>query len=603
MAKRIKQESSRSREQQYTLYFKVLGGIIEAVTSGEENEEFAEFAGATFNDLFSLVGDSQKPAEEIMRQAGKAVFLKGRRSESFYCGFLESEDENSHTIALLECAEGVPQEVMKSSYYTGVVFQSGNGFMWAKSLNSDKYSYFSEGLFQLTGYKFSEIEKKKHGLLDFSISENVEELIAKRESFFDELTTTALTQVYKIKAANGDEKWIREEIVWERPLIDVFPMFIGFVVDETALLRGKEGEYAKLSDLQQRSKQMDMFINKLSHDLRAPFTSILGFSEILLNEPELPAKERHEYLGYIHESSEGELSHINHLLDWSRLRVGKIIPVLQSLHLQSMVYNAVSQLTGSAMRKNIEVNIDISESLKVRADDRLLQQVIIQLVSNAIKYSHEGSTIEIVAAPFSDSHIELSVKDSGVGIQQEDWEKLFDIEKFVSRPGTGGEKGGGFGLKLTYEIVNQLSGNLWFYSKLGEGSEFKVTLPLPPKNVLLVFGKNNVSEFTQLAREVCSDFETTEVNNAYEALEHIEHQLPALLIAYDNLPLMKASQMMAAYSFGSGRKSIPTIIYCDTLSDEIEAMYFNLGAIAVIDSSYSEEFLRSKITEILLHEH
>ncbi len=603
MAKRVKQENSSTTNQQHSLYCKVSGGVIESFITSEGNKEYSEFTGAVFNDLFLIVGDENSATEEIINASGKAIFVKSKREERFFCAFLHSEEDDSKTIVLQECAEGIPHQVLKSTYYTGVVFQSGNGFIWAKSLNDSQYSYFSEGLFQLTGYKFAEIENKKHGLLEFAVSEGVYEFIMQRESFYKELTQTALSQVYKIKTANGSEKWIREVIIWEKPLLDLYPMFIGFVVDETALLLGKEGESAKLTDLQQRGRQMDKFINKLSHDLRAPFTSILGFSEILLNEPELPEKERQEYLGYIHESSESELSHINHLLDWSRLRVGKIVPALQSLHMQSMVYNAVSQLTGVAMRKNIEVAIDISESLKVRADDRLLQQVIIQLVSNAIKYSHEGSIVEITSAPFSDTHIELSVKDSGVGIHQDDWEKLFDIEKFIAKPGTKGEKGGGFGLKLTAEIVKQLSGDLWFYSKLGEGSEFKVTLPLPSKNVLLVFGKNNISDFTQLTREVCSDFETTEVNNAYEALEHIEQQLPALLIAYHNLPLMKASQMMAAYSFGSGRKSIPTIIYCDTLSDEIEAMYFNLGAVAVVDSSYSEEFLRSKIAEILLLEH
>jgi len=197
----------------------------------------------------------------------------------------------------------------------------------------------------------------------------------------------------------------------------------------------------ELETLKKANETKDKFISILSHDLRAPFTSILGFSEILINEPLLPKSEKLEYLNYIHEASENQLQLINYLLDWSRLQTGRMKIIPKKINAQAIIYNCVSSLTGNAIRKNIEINVEANEELFIQADERLLMQVITNLVSNAIKFSPPNKEINIIAKHFNFELAEFVVKDEGLGISDKNKEKLFKIDKmFNNRRNKRGER-------------------------------------------------------------------------------------------------------------------------------------------------------------------
>lgn len=183
---------------------------------------------------------------------------------------------------------------------------------------------------------------------------------------------------------------------------------------------------------------------------------------------------------------------VNYLLDWSRLQTGGIRIEPQRLHAQTLVFNCISSLTGNAIRKNLDIKVFIKDSLYIQADERMLTQVITNIISNAIKFSTEGKTIEVSADTFNESFVEFIVKDEGIGISDSNKIKLFKIEKMFSTEGTKGEKGTGLGLSLVKEIIDKHNGSIWFYTELDKGSEFHFTIPSSPNTILLV--ENNSIE-------------------------------------------------------------------------------------------------------------
>ncbi len=281
----------------------------------------------------------------------------------------------------------------------------------------------------------------------------------------------------------------------------------------------KESELLEIiTNLEETNKSKDKFISILSHDLRAPFTSILGFCEILINEKDLNRTEALEYLNYIHSSAQNQLQFINYLLDWSRLQTGRIKFDVQRINAQMSIYNCIAALTGDAVRKNIEINVNVSDSLYIQVDERLFNQAITNLVSNAIKFSNENQTVEVSADIFNDQMAEFIVSDKGAGISENNQGKLFLIENMFSTDGTKGEKGTGLGLPLVKEIIDKHKGEIWFYSKPDEGSEFHFTIPLSSNTILLV--NDDPAErgvFENIIREKYPSFKVIGIENAYRA--------------------------------------------------------------------------------------
>ena len=213
--------------------------------------------------------------------------------------------------------------------------------------------------------------------------------------------------------------------------------------------------------------------------------------------------------------------------------------------MQSIVYNCVSYLTGLAMRKNININVKISDSFHIDADERFVSKVFMNLISNAIKYSFENGTVEVSGNVYNDEFIEFVVKDKGVGISEINREKIFNIAKLFSTEGTKGEKGSGLGLTLSKQIVEKHRGNFWFYSQEGKGSEFHFTLPAATSYLLLVLDdKDKLDELEKGLNKNFPNLEVLKTVNAFEAIEIITEKSPSLIIIEHLLPLMNGLQLI-----------------------------------------------------------
>ncbi len=357
----------------------------------------------------------------------------------------------------------------------------------------------------------------------------------------------------------------------------------------------------ELEALKKANEAKDKFISILSHDLRAPFTSILGFSEILINEPLLPNTEKLEYLNYIHEASENQLKLINYLLDWSRLQTGRMKITPKKLNAQSLIYNCVSSLTGNAIRKNIDINVEAEDELFIQADERLLMQVITNLVSNAIKFSPSNKEINIIAKHFNLDLAEFVVKDQGIGISEKNKEKLFKIDKMFTTEGTKGEKGTGLGLSLVKEIIEKHGGNLWFYSEKNKGSEFHFTIPNSRENILLVTNKlDEKKQIESTVRQNFSNYQLQIMDDGYSAYSSLFQNPPSLVVTRHDLPLMDALQLVKLIRNEERGNKLPVIVIVDKLDEEIKSRYKEVSVTSFIEKPIDEDLIIKEI-ETYLH--
>jgi signal transduction histidine kinase/putative methionine-R-sulfoxide reductase with GAF domain len=234
----------------------------------------------------------------------------------------------------------------------------------------------------------------------------------------------------------------------------------------------------KSLELEAASRHKSEFLANMSHELRTPLNAILGFSEILSERMfgEINEKQA-EYLGDILESGQHLLSLINDILDLSKIEAGRMELELSDFDLPNAIENTLILVRERAQRLGVTLACAIDERLGiVRADERKLKQVLLNLLSNALKFTPEGGRIS-VSATLQDEMAEISVRDTGVGIAPEDQEAVFEEFRQV---GTASKKveGTGLGLAISRKFIELHGGRIWITSQVGIGSTFAFALPL-----------------------------------------------------------------------------------------------------------------------------
>ncbi len=475
-----------------------------------------------------------------------------------------------------------------------------NFFVASVPFGKNDTVFYSENVLSITGYTPSELNEMPGRMYAIIFEEDLQ---AVKKFHQDALFDSALNKFrmdYRIIRKDKEIVWLSEDVIAERDDKGNTLALNSFAYDITALKNNEFENKKTLETLTRMNNSKDRFISILSHDLRAPFTSILGFSEILMNEPNLPNAERLEYLTYINDSSQNQLQLINYLLDWSRLQTGRLKIEPHRISVQNLIFNCVSSLTGNAIRKNIEIKVDADDSLFVQADERLLTQAITNLISNAVKFSPENNTIEIAADFFNDELIEFIVKDSGLGISDANKEKLFKVEKMFSTEGTKGEKGTGLGLSLVKEIIEKHGGEIWYYSEVGKGSEFHFTIP-GSKNIILIVDehKEDWSENMQFITQLYPSFKLITACSGYEALKIIIDEMPSLVITSHEMPLMNGPQLVEAIRREDIQYKIPVIVISETNDGKVEEMYDTDEIIDILTKPLDKHVLKEKLKLVL----
>ena len=217
----------------------------------------------------------------------------------------------------------------------------------------------------------------------------------------------------------------------------------------------------------------------MSHELRTPLNAIIGFSEVLVERMfgELNEKQD-EYLRDIFSSGRHLLSLINDILDLAKIEAGRMELELGRFDLPAAMENALTLVKGRAATHAIVLHLEVDGRLgEFVGDERKIKQVLVNLVSNAVKFTPEGGRVEVRAAP-ANGGVEFAVSDTGIGIAPEDQEAIFEEFRQVGTDYAKKREGTGLGLSLTKRIVELHGGRIWVKSQVGQGSTFTFTLPL-----------------------------------------------------------------------------------------------------------------------------
>jgi signal transduction histidine kinase len=316
----------------------------------------------------------------------------------------------------------------------------------------------------------NEIEKGKGRLLQNEIRRNVEIMQIEEH----------IIQVKLEQESNYNTRFTKLVLIFGS--LTAFLFFVlALVIIRRGLVERKLAESEikrKNGELQRLSSEKDKFFSIIAHDLRSPFYGFLGLSQRLVEElPVMSMNEAKRIAGNLNDSAVATFRLLENLLEWSRMEQG-LIPFQQDLvQLLPVIDECLSATWESAKNKAIEIKCDVKNDLSVYGDRNMIQTIIRNLVSNAIKFTKKDGNIYITAKPVFGNSIEISIKDSGVGMNNEIIENLFKLHVNTSRPGTNGEPSTGLGLVLCKEFVEKNNGTIWAESEEGKGSTFYFTLP------------------------------------------------------------------------------------------------------------------------------
>lgn len=251
------------------------------------------------------------------------------------------------------------------------------------------------------------------------------------------------------------------------------------VTHQISLVAAKQMILAKTEELQRTIAGRDRLYSVIAHDLRSPIGSIkMVLNMLLMNlSAEKVGEEMHELLTMANHTTEEVFTLLDNLLKWTKSQIGKLKVVYQDMDVQEVVDSVCDIFNTVAGVKQIALRVEKSDKLLVRADIDMVKTAVRNLISNAIKFSNEGSEVLVKTEKVGKEAV-ISVQDHGCGIDEEGQKKLLHTDTHYSTFGTNNEEGSGLGLLLCQDFVIKNGGRLWFTSAKNEGSTFYISLPL-----------------------------------------------------------------------------------------------------------------------------
>ena len=338
--------------------------------------------------------------------------------------------------------------------------------------------YVNPQFTEYTGYTFEEAKGQnprilQSGLMPKSVYENLWKTILAGNIWRGELQN---------KKKNGELFWERAVMSAIRNPDGVIINFVAVKEDITEQKMLTDALIAAKEKAEENDRLKSAFLANISHEIRTPMNGILGFSELLM-EPQLSCEEQSEYIELMHRSGQRMLNLINDLIDISRIEAGETMvqvaetTVNELLHDVYSFFKPLAEATG--LRLSCQAGLPDSESIII-SDQRKLNQILTNLVQNALKFTHVGS----IAINYSRKGTMLifSVSDTGIGIPYDMQNRIFDRFLQVNNSLTRAHEGSGLGLSISKAYVEMLGGTIWVESEEGKGCKFIFTVPYNPLN-------------------------------------------------------------------------------------------------------------------------
>lgn len=232
------------------------------------------------------------------------------------------------------------------------------------------------------------------------------------------------------------------------------------------------------AELEESNRTKDKFFSIIAHDLRNPFQAILGFTELsLMDADDSTSSELTDNLHNIKSSAQQLLDLVENLLKWASLQTGKIQLAPKWFNLSELLYETQKLLEHVADQKGITITVTAPDQARIYADSNMLQTVLRNLVSNALKFTESSGKVELILRK-ENGHYLISVKDNGIGMPQKIADNLLRLDSTTSRPGTDNEKGSGLGLLICKEMITLHDGTISIESEEKTGTEFIIKLPI-----------------------------------------------------------------------------------------------------------------------------
>ena len=381
-------------------------------------------------------------------------------------GINQFEKELSELKSITENYQNLLETLKVSESKYRFLTENSADIVW--HLDSDfKFTYVSPSDQVIRGFKQEEvIGSKLWGILTpegiDTVKKSVEQRAHKKSAVVD-----PVRYELEVVCKDGSYMWMEINV---NPIINKDGVTEGYNGISRDITERKKFE----EEIQSKNKELNDLI---AHDLRSPFQGLLGVSHILATEIDtLSKQETKDYAVMLYASLSNQFKLLEDLLSWARIQSGKMKYEPVVFNVKEELENVTQMFQSNLKNKNISLNIDASDDLVLFADRDMFWLLIRNLIANAIKVTAKGGKIGIFTKDDIDS-VEFEVRDNGVGIEEEDVPKLFQLSSHFTTEGTENESGTGLGLILCKEIIDKHNCKIWVESELGEGSSFKFTMP------------------------------------------------------------------------------------------------------------------------------
>lgn len=373
------------------------------------------------------------------------------------------------------------EEILKQSEekYRLIAENTGD-VIWVMNADLLKFTYISPSIINLLGY--SAVEALNKSLTDLLTPQSVPMVMDKLTKRFENLYAGDKSEIVSIDELQQICK--DGSIIWVEIATTLVVNGEGKVVDIIGVSRNIELRKKAETQIQQKNIELedlnatkDKFFSIIAHDLKSPFNSIVGLSDLLCSRvDDYPKEKIKTFAKAINDSAKQTFKLLENLLEWSQLQRGKIKLNLRYYNLKAIVDEIILLHNEMAMNKKIAIRVNVASNIFAHCDIEVTKTILRNLLSNAIKFTNNEGSITIDVAKI-DSFIEVQVSDTGVGILPEKIPFLFTIEQDISTSGTANEKGTGLGLLLCKELIEKQGGKIWVESTVGKGSIFYFTIP------------------------------------------------------------------------------------------------------------------------------
>ena len=298
------------------------------------------------------------------------------------------------------------------------------------------------------------------------------------QTMMNDVTETGNTAFFDFWAARKNGEIFPSEVIVNRGKYFDKVVLIVTARDNTEKKEAEELMKYKNEELLNLNAEKDKFFSIVAHDLRSPFNSFMGLTQVMSEDLQNLSMAQIQNIALSMSKSATNLyALLENLLAWSRLQSGMTSFDPKSFILMAKVSEGIELVLEMAHRKGIETELDFQDDLIVFADQNMVESIIRNVALNAVKFTPKGGKITISAKLLGRNTVEISVRDTGIGMSKEILDKLFSIDQNSSRVGTEGEPSTGLGLLLSKDFINKHGGKIWAESEEGKGSVFYFTIP------------------------------------------------------------------------------------------------------------------------------